>query len=435
MVHLKTLQARTGLTISISLLVFMLFSGMVFFYYLMVPIARQSANDLGALISLSAQTWVELPPNTRPDFEDELESKHGVTLTTEKPELSKISVKQPFLMLLDTALAMRLGDKIQMYRSTTEGVWLWIEIPIASRTLYVGFSHQRIGPNPPLALFFILIGGGLITLITTVFFVKYLNKPLIRLSLATKTIGRGEVLSPVPETGPQELALLARNFNQMASQIQILLTSRTTLLAGISHDLRTPLARIQLAMEFLKNESEQELINAINKDLTEMNQLIGRTLDLAKGFNPASQEIKLTDLTQVIHKLIQDYSSQVNIEFYHEARCLLMVPEMVLHRVLLNLLENAIRYGNNLPIKITCIEKDHQIIITIFDRGNGIPKEQSDLVFQPFYRLESSRNNTTGGSGLGLAIVRQLCDTYGWTIQLFPRKNGGTEARLMIESD
>ena len=411
----------------------MLFSGMVFFYYLMVPIARQSANDLAALISLSAQTWVELPPHTRPDFEHELKLKHGITLTADKPELKKISVKQPFLLLLETALVKRLGSKIQMHKSIIEGIWIWIEVPIASRTLYIGFSHQRIGPNPPLALFFVLIGGGFITLITTVFFVKYLNKPLTRLSSATKTVGRGEVLSPLPESGPQELALLARSFNQMASQIQILLTSRTTLLAGISHDLRTPLARIQLAMEFLQNDSEQELIDSVKKDLTEMNQLIGRTLDLAKGFNPTSQQIKSINLTQMINKLIGDYSNQADIDFHHDPHCVVIIPEMVLHRILVNLLENAICYGNNHPIKITCFEKENQIEIAIFDRGEGIPEKQLDLVFQPFYRLESSRNTITGGSGLGLAIVRQLCDTYGWSIQLLPRDKGGTEARLKID--
>ncbi len=397
----KTLFARTGLTIAI--LVFLLFSGSVIFYYILQPVARQASEDLAALIVLSAQTWVELPPETRSDFEDELQSQHGLTLSHTNTPLTTPTIKSPFLHCLEDALSHRQGSDIFIMHDSADSNWLWVDIPIADYSLRIGFTHNRIRARPPAAMLALILGASIITLLTSLLLVRRLTHPLARLAKETSRFGRGERPDPLPEDGPEEFALLARNFNHMTGQVQQLLTNRTTLLGGISHDLRTPIARLQLAMEFINHEQDPKLLEGMHHDLAEMNHLI------------AAHE-----------------HQGGTVKWEKPPPCMLQTNPTALNRVLANLLENARRYGENKPIRIELECGINTVTISLLDRGPGIPEDQFERVFQPFYRLDSSRNQTTGGSGLGLAIVKQLCDIYGWQVQLQPRSGGGLIAQLTV---
>jgi len=429
----KTLFARTGLTIAIAILVFLLFSGSVIFYYILQPVARQASEDLAALIMLSAQTWVELPPETRSDFEDELQSQHGLTLSHANTPLTTPTIKSPFLHFLEDALSHRQGSDIFIMHDPADSNWLWVDIPIADQSLRIGFTHNRIRARPPAAMLALILGASIITLLTSLLLVRRLTHPLARLAKETSRFGRGERPDPLPEDGPEELALLARNFNHMTGQVQQLLTNRTTLLGGISHDLRTPIARLQLAMEFLNHEQDPKLLEGMHHDLAEMNHLIARTLELAKEMEGTSQDIKEVDLSTLISDLITAHEHQGGtVKWEKPPPCMLQTNPTALNRVLANLLENARRYGENKPIRIELECGINTVTISLLDRGPGIPEDQFERVFQPFYRLDSSRNQTTGGSGLGLAIVKQLCDIYGWQVQLQPRSGGGLIAQLTV---
>ncbi len=432
----KTLFARTGLTIAIAMLIFLLFSGSVIFYYILQPVARQASEDLAALIMLSTQTWVELPPETRSDFEDELHSQHGLTLSHTNTPLTTPTIKSPFLHFLENALSLRQGADVFILHDPADSNWLWVDIPIADQSLRIGFTHSRIKARPPAAILALILGASIITLLTSLLLVRRLTHPLARLAKETSRFGRGERPDPLPEEGPEELALLARNFNHMTGQVQQLLSNRTTLLGGISHDLRTPIARLQLAMEFLNHEQDPKLLEGMQHDLAEMNHLITRTLELAKGMEDASQDIKEVDLVTLISDLIEAHKHQGGIvEWEKPPPCMLQTNPTALNRVLANLLENAKHYGEDKPIRIELDCGIDSITISLLDHGPGIPDDQFESVFQPFYRLESSRSQTTGGSGLGLAIVKQLCDIYGWKVQLQPRSGGGLIARLIIPQD
>ncbi|MCF6354462.1 MAG: ATP-binding protein [Candidatus Polarisedimenticolaceae bacterium] len=431
--HPKTLFARTGLTIAIAMLLFLLFSGGVIFYYILGPVARQAADDLAALMVLSSKTWVELPPETRPDFEDELRTQHRLTLTHSNTPLDTLVVKSPFMHFLEDALSQRLETDIPIMLDSADRDWFWVDIPVADQRLRIGFSHDRIQARPPVAVLLLILGACIITLLTSLLLVRRLTRPLARLAEETSRFGRGERPDSLSEEGPEELALLARNFNRMTGQVQQLLTNRTTLLGGISHDLRTPIARLRLALELISTENDPKLLEGMHHDLEEMNHLITRTLELARGMEGASRDIETIDLGLLISELVSSHESQgVKIEWRKPPACLLQTNPVALNRVLTNLLENAICYGQGKPVSVALECDAERVIVTLTDHGPGISEDQLDAVFQPFYRLEGSRSRSTGGSGLGLAIVKQLCDIYGWKVRLQPHSEGGLIACLTI---
>ncbi|BAN34256.1 periplasmic sensor signal transduction histidine kinase [Sulfuricella denitrificans skB26] len=202
--------------------------------------------------------------------------------------------------------------------------------------------------------------------------------------------------------------------------------NRTTLLAGISHDLRTPLARLRIALEMMPENAKPTLIARMERDMEEMNQLIGGFLELAQGLG--QEEKRPVDLAVLLGELAQD----TGLEWRALPPCIREVASVALRRILSNLVENALRYGGGKPVSMVCDCADGGARISILDRGPGIPPDQAEEVFRPFYRLESSRSSATGGSGLGLAIARQLAEANGWKIELLAREGGGTEARLTI---
>jgi len=214
-------------------------------------------------------------------------------------------------------------------------------------------------------------------------------------------------------------------------QVRELLANRTTMLAGISHDLRTPLARMRLAIEMLPADADPKLVARLRHDVDEMNQLIGEFLVLSKDLQ--KEPPQLTDICALLEELTDNARNEgAHVELHTRERPSISAGPMALRRILANLLGNAVRYGNGKPVEINFSLDGDRMMISILDRGPGIPAQELEYVFHPFYRQEPSRSNSTGGSGLGLAIARQLADANGWKIELLPRSGGGTEARLTI---
>lgn len=432
----ETLFARTWLTVAAAVLIFLLFSSSIIVYYLVFPLARQAAEDLAALMVLSAQVWVELPPDTRLDFEVELYTYHGLSLTEKTDEtLDRHPLETPYMRFLEEALSARLGTPVPIKTRLNDELWLWVDIPMGERELRFRFPHERIGVQPPLVAVWLLAGLTIVTLLTSLLLVRKLNRPLERLSNAAVSFGLGNKLDPLPEQGPREIVTLTSRFNQMMQQINELMDNRNTLLAGISHDLRTPIARMRLAVEMLSNKHDLQLITRLEKDLNEMDELIGRTLEFSRGIdaakNPAKQ--KEVDLSSLVGEILSSYDgASINIRKKCSKPCALLANAPALRRVLTNLIENAVRYGENSPITMACECEASEARVTISDRGPGIPEEQLETVFQPFHRIETSRNRNTGGSGLGLAIVQQLCTAHGWSVKLLRREQGGIQAVLVL---
>lgn len=426
-----TLFLRTAAILAATLLVFQLAALGALAYYAIVPLGRQATGDLAALMILSAKTWVELPPETHADFARELLEQHALTIAPAAEPPPETASYLPYRLLLEQALSRRMGQDITV-RVAADPERYWADIPVAGQTLRVGFSRNRIAVRPPFALGSISVALLLLAAMTAFLLARTLTRPLAGLVRAAGVVGQGGIPEPLPESGPAEIAALARAFNRMARDVQELADNRTTMLTGISHDLRTPLARLRLAVEMLSPNADPALVAGIERDIAVMDRLIGQYLDLARDLNAETPE--RLDLRELVDQAVSDARrAGANVSWQPPPQpCPASVRESALQRVLGNLLDNARRYGGGAPIDVTCEHDGSKLVIAILDRGRGIPVSERTAVFRPFYRVESSRSGATGGTGLGLAVARQLSEWNGWKIVLAPREGGGTAARLTI---
>lgn len=419
-----SLYARTALTLALAFAVFLALSSWVINRAMVTPVAERSADDLAGLIVLSAQTWAELSPKVRLAFERELATRHGLRLqqvtgkTTDAPEFA-------FRQTIEQALSKRLDHDVALEgRAGSDAVW--VRVPGGIHELQAGFFPSRYAVKPPLAAVTLVSIGAFLVLLTALLLVRRITVPLAQVSRAAGIVGKGGIPETIPETGPQELADLARRFNQMAQEVHDLLENRTTLLAGISHDLRTPLTRMQLNLELLQDKFEPARLERLQCDLAEMNGMIGAYLELARSTQP--ETMQHVELNALLGVLAEKHGAQ----FAVQAPCHIKAGTNALTRVLENLLQNARRYGGDAPPEITLQCSEPFLQISVLDCGPGLPEAELEKVFRPFYRVEASRAQTTGGTGLGLAIVKQLAELNGWKISLHNRPQGGLEARLTL---
>ena len=426
MKHLpRSLFARTALTLALAFIVFQAAAFWVVYRTLIVPVAERSADDLAGLVVLSAQTWVELPPETRAAFEQELARRHGLRLTTLDVGAIADAPQFAFRTQIEAALSRRVGEAVVL-RGVPSKAAAWLDIPVGGHDLRVGFFPDRYAVKPPLAAIAVVGVGALLSLLTALFLVRRITVPLARAARAASQVGAGELPEPLPETGPAELAELARRFNTMAAEVRELLDNRTTLLAGISHDLRTPMTRLQLNLEMLRDTPNPARIDRAVADLADMNKLITGYLALART-TQAETKVRF-DLAV----LLEEVAADAGLAWPGAAPCTVEAGRLAVRRIMSNLIQNAQRYGGGTAVELTLVCSDTLAQAIVRDAGAGIPDDQLEKVFRPFYRLESSRSQATGGTGLGLAIVRQLAESNGWKVLLRNRATGGLEAVLEI---
>ena len=421
----RSLFARTALTLALVFVVFQVLAFWVVTRTLILPVAERSADDLAGLIVLSAQTWVELPPETRAAFERELARRHGLRLTTVDVGATADAPRFAFRSQIEGALSVRMDEDIVL-RGVPGTDAAWLDIPVGGHDLRAGFFPQRYAVKPPLAALAVIALGTLLSLLTALFLVRRVTVPLARAVDATRRVGAGELPEPLPETGPAELAELARRFNAMAAEVRELLDNRTTLLAGISHDLRTPMTRMQLNLELLRDDPKPARIDRALADLADMNKLIAGYLELARSTQPQARS--RFDLAV----LLEEVAADAGLDWPATAPCEVEAGRLALRQIVANLVQNAQRYGGGSPVELAleCDKRGARVIVR--DSGPGIPDDQLEKVFRPFYRLEASRSQATGGTGLGLAIVRQLAEAHGCRITLANRPAGGLEAVLEV---
>ncbi len=256
---------------------------------------------------------------------------------------------------------------------------------------------------------------------------RNITQPLSDLARAVDSVGRDTRPSPqLPERGARELRDAARAFNTMQDRLHRYLDSRTRVLAAMSHDLKTPLTRLRLQVEALDNPPMQA---RIGRELDEMESMVREALSLFRGLDDGEPptDIDVDELLAQIRDEFTDMGATVTVTGRALRR--FQGKPQALKRCLTNLIANAITFGTRAEIHI---EDGAELIVRVRDRGPGIAQEELERVFEPFYRLESSRNRDSGGTGLGLSIARDIAQAHGGSLRLANVPGGGLEATLRL---
>lgn len=257
--------------------------------------------------------------------------------------------------------------------------------------------------------------------------VRWATRPLKTLADAADELGKNINRAPLAETGPTEVARAARAFNTMQSRLAAYLRERTQVLAAMSHDLKTPITRLRLRAELL---DDAQLRSKFGNDLQEMEAMVASGLDFLRGMDNGEpvQPVDVNALLESLQADLRETGGVVTIE--GRAAAPYAGRPQALKRCLANLLENAIKYGKCAQVVVD----DHadRFQLSILDQGPGLAPDQLSKVFEPFYRVEGSRNRDTGGTGLGLAIAKNVVDLHGGSIELRNRAEGGLAVLLRL---
>jgi len=259
--------------------------------------------------------------------------------------------------------------------------------------------------------------------------VRIAIRPLTRLAQAAETLDPNAHAVHLDEQGPTEVAYAARAFNAMQARISAYLKERMQLLAAISHDLQTPITRMKLRAEFMDDCIEKEKLWS---DLSEIEHLVLEGVAYARSVHGATEASCRTDLDSFLDSLMFDYQDMdKNVQLHGKSGMVIETRPHALRRVLVNLTDNALKFAGAAELQVQALASG-KLSIKVMDRGPGIAEEELAHVMEPFYRVESSRNRSTGGTGLGLAIAQQLAMAIGGSLVLSNREGGGLCAELIL---
>ena len=264
----------------------------------------------------------------------------------------------------------------------------------------------------------------IIMVIISLIFLKNQTRPITNLARAAERFGKGEEIDEFKPSGAMEIRQAGHEFDKMRKRIQRHLKQRNEMLSGISHDLRTPLTRMKLQIAFIKDKN---LTQKLTEDINEMEKMLNEYLQFTSSSYLEKEE--MFDLSELIEKIIKKYDNE-NISQVLTPRIYLNGKKNLIVRCLNNLIDNALKYAND--VKITLTKKNTNLFITIDDDGPGIPKNEHDNVFKPFYKINKGRADSKSSVGLGLSIASDIIRSHGGNIKLEKSKMKGLSVKIFL---
>jgi two-component system osmolarity sensor histidine kinase EnvZ len=331
-------------------------------------------------------------------------------------------------------LKTELGPEVALAAAINGQPATWVLVQWPQGPFWLGLDIDKTNLTTAPEWVSWVAAAALLSLLGAAVAVGYMNRPLARLARAAQRVSRGEKPDPLPETGAVEIRELNASFNRMVFELQQAETDRNLMLAGISHDLRTPLARMRLEVEMSPMSEAQR--RDIDQDLSQVDRTIGQLLEYARPARELpAHPINLTEVVQDVIAQFRDRSgpSKAIMDCRVRAAAYGLIDRQDFSRCLINLIENARRYGTQgkepAQIEIVVQARRHLLQIDVRDRGPGIPSKDIARVMRPFSRGEAARTGSSG-SGLGLSIVDRLLSRAGGRLRLLSREGGGLIARM-----
>jgi len=392
------------------------------------PRAHQIAAQMISIVTITRTALTHSAPDSRRELLFDLASNEGIRIyPLERSDRVQPPPDSALLPEIESTVRADLGADTRFAGTVNDVAGFWISFKIDDDEYWLMLDRERIERTSGIQW----LGWGTITLLLSllgaVFISRFINQPLARLSAAARAIAKGQTPDPLPEKGPAEIRETNRSFNQMVDDLNRVESDRAVVLAGISHDLRTPLARMQLEVEMARLPDDAR--TGMQSDLGQMDAIIGQFLDYAKPADSAS--FGPLDLSALLHDAareatrLPDASIKTNIE----EGVSVSAHAVDLKRVINNLIENARRYGKTgesevAEIELACRVEGNRAIMEISDHGPGVPSADMERLLRPFTRLDMARGQANG-AGLGLAIVDRVVKRHGGVLKLANRAQGG----------
>lgn len=319
-----------------------------------------------------------------------------------------------FATMLARQIPAERGTRVAVRQVGSDSYILEVSMRLADG-MPVAFDLDIARRQPTLAtrLYLHLVVLSIVMAVLSYVAVRWVTRPLSTLATAAEELGRNIRRHPLAETGPAEVRLAARAFNFMQERLLRYVRTRESMLAAMSHDLKTPITRMRLRAEMLERS---ELQDKFARDLAEMESMVGATLGLLRGLDTEEQTQPL-DVGALAESVVSDYRSLGKpVELRAVQATPLPAKPQALKRCLVNLIDNALAYGQQARVAVT--ETEAGVEIAVRDEGPGIPQDQIERVLDPYYRVENSRNRDTGGHGLGLTIACHIVEAHGGKLEL-----------------
>lgn len=399
------------------------------------PRANQIAAQVISVVTITRAALTHSAPDLRRELLFDLSSNEGVRVyPLEDSDRVEPPIANSLVRSIQENVRAGLGKDTRFARTVNDVAGFWVSFTISDDEYWLMLDRDRVEGS----LGFQWIGWGaatlLLSLLGALMISGLINQPLARLTAATRAVANGEHPAPLPESGPTEIRQANHSFNQMVDDLHRVESDRAVVLAGISHDLRTPLARMQLEVEMAGLPDDAR--KGMQSDLEQMDAIIGQFLDYAKPAD--SSHFKNIDLTALLTDAVHEAARlpDVRVNTAIEDHIAILGNPIDIHRLINNLIENARRYGKtataaHVEIDVSCKLEGDKVVLEIADRGVGVPEQDISRLLRPFTRMDSARGQANG-AGLGLAIVDRIVKRHGGQLHLFNRNGGGLVVQIIM---
>jgi two-component system osmolarity sensor histidine kinase EnvZ len=400
-----------------------------------VPRARQIASQIVSIVTVTRVAIANSAPELRRELLIDLKSNEGIKiLPLEADDQIEAAPNTEIASLIESNIRARLGNDTKFAGVVNGHEGFWISFDIEGDPYWLGLERARIERSSGIQWFGWAGVTLVISMLGAVFISGLINQPLARLTTAARAVANGRMPEPLPEKGPKEIREANHSFNQMVEDLNRVESDRALVLAGISHDLRTPLARMQLEVEMASLSEDARL--GMQSDLHQMDAIIGQFLDYAKPtdsttFTDVDLAGLLADCAQAAGR-VSDLQIKTNLPDTADVRG----HATDLKRVFNNLIENARRYGRAeemeaTELDISCDVSGSLVIVTLRDHGPGIPAEDIERLLRPFTRMDTARGQANG-AGLGLAIVDRVIRRHDGKLRVRNAEGRGLSIEITL---
>jgi two-component system, OmpR family, osmolarity sensor histidine kinase EnvZ len=425
----RSLLGRSLLIIVTPLILLQVVSAWAFYERHWDNVTKRLANSVAGEIAAVIALRERLGPGLDPELFASISTAMDLQLTIQPGERLAAAPPPASDRLIDRMLARALESKVgrpYLMDTVTFPRQVEVKIQLEDGILHAVVPLNRLFSSSSYIFILYMVGTSLVLFAFATVFMRNQVRPLGRLASAADLFGKGQDVPDFKLQGATEVRQAAVAFNRMRARIQRQITQRTEMLAGVSHDLRTPLTRMKLQLAMLGDWPE---IEELRGDVAEMERMVEGYLAFARG--EGTEKPAETDLGSLLRDVVGDARrAGTAVDLHIEDRLVALVRPNALRRCLANLISNAARVASQIWIRAGQV--GDTIEITVDDDGPGIPEARREEVFRPFFRLEGSRNPLTGGIGLGLTIARDVVRSHGGELVLLDAPTGGLRARLSL---